>query len=131
MNVLPTNALTLTKRTGSSGGRTLESPTTPLLAYSYSQGQFARPQQQQQQQRNPRAAQRASAQPPRPQSQQRRHEPQTQQPLQQPSAIAQWMLTLFRKSSIEEWTIPRDQLVIGPKIGSGSFGTVYRGYWHG
>ncbi|XP_017882499.1 kinase suppressor of Ras 2 isoform X2 [Ceratina calcarata] len=33
--------------------------------------------------------------------------------------------------SIREWDIPYDELKIGEPIGTGRFGTVYRGYWHG
>ena len=31
----------------------------------------------------------------------------------------------------DQWEIDRASVVMGPKIGSGSFGTVYRGHWHG
>lgn len=33
--------------------------------------------------------------------------------------------------SNREWDIPFDELKIGEKIGTGHFGTVYRGNWHG
>lgn len=33
--------------------------------------------------------------------------------------------------SMREWDIPFDELKIGESIGTGRFGTVYRGYWHG
>ncbi|XP_034951700.1 kinase suppressor of Ras 2 [Chelonus insularis] len=33
--------------------------------------------------------------------------------------------------SIREWEIPYDELKIGEPIGTGRFGTVYRGQWHG
>ncbi|XP_072038868.1 serine/threonine-protein kinase A-Raf-like [Amphiura filiformis] len=36
-----------------------------------------------------------------------------------------------RRDSNDDWEIPADDIVIGPRIGSGSFGTVYRGQWHG
>ena len=36
-----------------------------------------------------------------------------------------------RRDSNEEWEIPAVDIKIGPRIGSGSFGTVYRGQWHG
>ena len=36
-----------------------------------------------------------------------------------------------RRDSNEDWEIPVDDMLIGPRIGSGSFGTVYRGQWHG
>ncbi|KAK8392650.1 hypothetical protein O3P69_014822 [Scylla paramamosain] len=35
------------------------------------------------------------------------------------------------KDTVEDWEIPVDEILIGPRIGSGSFGTVYRGHWHG
>ncbi|KAG1668343.1 Serine/threonine-protein kinase B-raf [Nymphon striatum] len=35
------------------------------------------------------------------------------------------------RESIEDWEIPDDEILTGPRIGSGSFGTVYRGHWHG
>ncbi|KAH7645118.1 serine/threonine-protein kinase a-raf-like isoform x4 [Dermatophagoides farinae] len=37
---------------------------------------------------------------------------------------------LYRES-IEDWEIPQDEILVGPRIGSGSYGTVYRGHWHG
>jgi len=36
-----------------------------------------------------------------------------------------------RRDSNEEWEIPFEEIFVGPRIGSGSFGTVYRGQWHG
>jgi len=33
--------------------------------------------------------------------------------------------------SFEDWEIESDEILTGPKIGSGSFGTVYVGSWHG
>lgn len=45
-----------------------------------------------------------------------------------------WWQALFKRArplSLEEWAIPREAVIMGPKIGSGSFGTVYRGHWHG
>ena len=36
-----------------------------------------------------------------------------------------------RRDSNEEWEIPECDIIVGPRIGSGSFGTVYRGQWHG
>ncbi|THD22915.1 Serine/threonine-protein kinase B-raf [Fasciola hepatica] len=36
-----------------------------------------------------------------------------------------------RKDSNEEWEIPSSEITKGPRIGSGSFGTVFKGYWHG
>ena len=35
------------------------------------------------------------------------------------------------KVPIEDWEIKKEEIFTGPKIGSGSFGTVYRGHWHG
>jgi serine/threonine protein kinase len=32
---------------------------------------------------------------------------------------------------MREWDIPYDELKIGEPIGTGRFGTVYRGNWHG
>ena len=32
---------------------------------------------------------------------------------------------------MEDWEIPQDEILVGNRIGSGSFGTVYRGHWHG
>ncbi|XP_071815988.1 serine/threonine-protein kinase A-Raf-like isoform X2 [Apostichopus japonicus] len=36
-----------------------------------------------------------------------------------------------RRDSNDDWEISNDEIVAGPRIGSGSFGTVYRGQWHG
>lgn len=36
-----------------------------------------------------------------------------------------------RRDSNEDWEIPAEEISIGPRIGSGSFGTVFRGHWHG
>ncbi|RWS16960.1 serine/threonine-protein kinase A-Raf-like isoform X1 [Dinothrombium tinctorium] len=33
--------------------------------------------------------------------------------------------------SMEDWEISADEILTGPRIGSGSFGTVFRGHWHG
>lgn len=35
------------------------------------------------------------------------------------------------KVPAEDWEIKMNEILTGPKIGSGSFGTVYRGHWHG
>uniref|UniRef100_A0A0A9X2K4 non-specific serine/threonine protein kinase n=2 Tax=Lygus hesperus TaxID=30085 RepID=A0A0A9X2K4_LYGHE len=35
------------------------------------------------------------------------------------------------RESIEDWEIPADEILTGQRIGSGSFGTVYKGHWHG
>ena len=34
-------------------------------------------------------------------------------------------------SSSEDWQIPQEDVIVDKRIGSGSFGTVYKGYWHG
>lgn len=31
----------------------------------------------------------------------------------------------------ENWNIPAEEILVGERIGSGSFGTVYKAYWHG
>ena len=36
-----------------------------------------------------------------------------------------------RRDSNEDWEIPAEEVLVGHRIGSGSFGTVYRGQWHG
>jgi len=36
-----------------------------------------------------------------------------------------------KREVTENWEIPIDEIFIGPRIGAGSFGTVYRGHWHG
>lgn len=33
--------------------------------------------------------------------------------------------------SMKEWDIPFDELAVGETVGTGRFGTVYRGSWHG
>lgn len=35
------------------------------------------------------------------------------------------------KESIEDWEIPADEILVGSRVGSGSFGTVYKAHWHG
>ncbi|XP_067635370.1 raf homolog serine/threonine-protein kinase Raf [Eurosta solidaginis] len=35
------------------------------------------------------------------------------------------------KGSEENWNIQAEEILIGPRIGSGSFGTVYKAHWHG
>ena len=37
----------------------------------------------------------------------------------------------MRRDSNEDWEIPAEDIFIGHRIGSGSFGTVFRGQWHG
>ena len=36
-----------------------------------------------------------------------------------------------RRDSNDDWEIYAEDLKIGERIGSGSYGTVYKGYWHG
>uniref|UniRef100_UPI00358E6335 serine/threonine-protein kinase B-raf-like n=1 Tax=Myxine glutinosa TaxID=7769 RepID=UPI00358E6335 len=36
-----------------------------------------------------------------------------------------------RRDSSDDWEIPEGQITLGQRIGSGSFGTVYKGKWHG
>ncbi|XP_001605107.1 raf homolog serine/threonine-protein kinase Raf [Nasonia vitripennis] len=38
---------------------------------------------------------------------------------------------LAPRESIEDWEIPADEILVGQRIGSGSFGTVYKAHWHG
>ncbi|XP_032675101.1 raf homolog serine/threonine-protein kinase Raf [Odontomachus brunneus] len=38
---------------------------------------------------------------------------------------------LAPRESIEDWEIPAEEILIGSRIGSGSFGTVYKAHWHG
>ncbi|XP_043475338.1 raf homolog serine/threonine-protein kinase Raf [Leptopilina heterotoma] len=38
---------------------------------------------------------------------------------------------LAPRESIEDWKIPAEEILVGPRIGSGSFGTVYKAHWHG
>ncbi|XP_020279026.1 kinase suppressor of Ras 2 [Pseudomyrmex gracilis] len=40
-------------------------------------------------------------------------------------------VTNRNQASMQEWDIPYDELKIGEPIGTGRFGTVYRGNWHG
>uniref|UniRef100_A0A8C5GBB3 non-specific serine/threonine protein kinase n=1 Tax=Gouania willdenowi TaxID=441366 RepID=A0A8C5GBB3_GOUWI len=39
--------------------------------------------------------------------------------------------TLGRRDSSDDWEIPEGQISLGQRIGSGSFGTVFKGKWHG
>ncbi|KAJ8261646.1 hypothetical protein GJAV_G00156680 [Gymnothorax javanicus] len=41
------------------------------------------------------------------------------------------MKNLGRRDSSDDWEIPEGQITLGQRIGSGSFGTVYKGKWHG
>uniref|UniRef100_A0A8C6TYR0 non-specific serine/threonine protein kinase n=1 Tax=Neogobius melanostomus TaxID=47308 RepID=A0A8C6TYR0_9GOBI len=36
-----------------------------------------------------------------------------------------------RRDSSDDWEIPEGQITLGQRIGSGSFGTVFKGKWHG
>ncbi|XP_066248445.1 raf homolog serine/threonine-protein kinase Raf [Euwallacea similis] len=38
---------------------------------------------------------------------------------------------LAARESIEDWEIPADEILVGNRVGSGSFGTVYKAHWHG
>ena len=40
-------------------------------------------------------------------------------------------LRFSMRESIEDWEIPAEEILTGPRIGAGSFGTVYHGHWHG
>ncbi|XP_018651528.1 serine/threonine kinase [Schistosoma mansoni] len=39
--------------------------------------------------------------------------------------------SIKRRGSNDEWEINGQEITKGPRIGSGSFGTVFKGYWHG
>ncbi|XP_075900348.1 serine/threonine-protein kinase B-raf isoform X2 [Nelusetta ayraudi] len=41
------------------------------------------------------------------------------------------MKSLGRRDSSDDWEIPEGQITLGQRIGSGSFGTVFKGKWHG
>lgn len=41
------------------------------------------------------------------------------------------MTSPLRTNSTDDWEIPEGEVRRGPRIGSGSYGTVYRGTWHG
>lgn len=41
------------------------------------------------------------------------------------------LLQKMHRDSTDVWEIPYTDIEIGPKIGSGSFGTVFKGKWHG
>ena len=47
------------------------------------------------------------------------------------SFIIPYCLKRHRRDSNEDWEIPHEEIIMGPRIGSGSYGTVYRGTWHG
>ncbi|KAG5899621.1 hypothetical protein JTB14_037279 [Gonioctena quinquepunctata] len=38
---------------------------------------------------------------------------------------------LAPRESIEDWEIPADEILVGARVGAGSFGTVYKAHWHG
>ena len=42
-----------------------------------------------------------------------------------------YVLRFLVQLSMREWDIPYDELKIGDRIGTGHFGTVHRGNWHG
>ena len=35
------------------------------------------------------------------------------------------------RDSNDDWEIKEGEIQVGQRIGSGSYGTVYKGYWHG
>ena len=36
-----------------------------------------------------------------------------------------------RRDSYDSWEVPHTGILFGERIGSGSFGTVYKGFWYG
>ena len=36
-----------------------------------------------------------------------------------------------RRDSNDDWEIKEEEVTIGPRIGSGSYGTVFKGFYHG
>lgn len=38
---------------------------------------------------------------------------------------------LSPRESYDDWVIPADEILLGSRIGTGSFGTVYKAHWHG
>lgn len=38
---------------------------------------------------------------------------------------------LAPRESIEDWEIPAGEILVGNRVGSGSFGTVFKAHWHG
>lgn len=48
-----------------------------------------------------------------------------------PTIRAKTKLTQRESAGIEDWEIPEEDIIWGERIGSGSFGTVYKGAWHG
>lgn len=56
----------------------------------------------------------------------------SQQPRRQRARSADESKPLLApRESIEDWEIPADEILVGPRVGSGSFGTVYKAHWHG
>ncbi|XP_047526241.1 raf homolog serine/threonine-protein kinase Raf isoform X2 [Pieris napi] len=47
------------------------------------------------------------------------------------SADESWKHALSQRESYDDWVIHADEILIGARIGSGSFGTVYKAHWHG
>ncbi|XP_049887939.1 raf homolog serine/threonine-protein kinase Raf isoform X3 [Pectinophora gossypiella] len=47
------------------------------------------------------------------------------------SADESWKNALSPRESYDDWVIHADEILIGARIGSGSFGTVYKAHWHG
>lgn len=47
------------------------------------------------------------------------------------SADESWKHSLSPRESYDDWVIHADEILIGTRIGSGSFGTVYKAHWHG
>lgn len=47
------------------------------------------------------------------------------------SADESWKHALSPRESYDDWVIHADEILIGARIGSGSFGTVYKAHWHG
>ncbi|UYV82462.1 BRAF [Cordylochernes scorpioides] len=51
-----------------------------------------------------------------------------------PNQLPSYLEAKSKKNSretIEDWEIPADEIQTGRRIGAGSFGTVYKGHWHG
>ncbi|GBP17326.1 hypothetical protein EVAR_17814_1 [Eumeta japonica] len=47
------------------------------------------------------------------------------------SADESWKNALSPRESYDDWVIHAEEILLGPRIGSGSFGTVYKAHWHG
>ncbi|KAL7303695.1 hypothetical protein TKK_0003835 [Trichogramma kaykai] len=50
--------------------------------------------------------------------------------IRETSFMEQIRLVLYAVK-IDNWEIPRNEIIVGPQIGSGSFATVYKAYYHG